>query len=233
MKRETIGTCAFCGKVTVVTDDHIPPRNIFPTPQPNDVDLITAPGCSECNQGSARDDEELKVYITLKSGMEGEASLKLHESTKRTVRKNRKIRRQIIENCTPLFLPGDRPNTFEKQNIYKFNPAPIRRVGRKIIKGLYFRHFGESLEGKAEVSLYLSDDFKLHQMITIEGLAKHTGRFGIHHEVGKHREFRYVFAETEVKYCTSWILVFNDLCAMVGLTIPIDSIQQDDGEGRK
>jgi len=165
--------------------------------------------------------------------MEGEAPLKLHESTNRTVRKNRRIRRQIIENSTPLFLPGDRPNTFEKQNIYKFNPAPIRRVGRKIIKGLYFRHFGESLQGKAEVSLYLSDDFKLHQMITIEGLAKDTGRFGIHHEVGKHRELRYVFAETEVKYCTSWILVFNDLCAMVGLTIPIDSIQQDDGEGRK
>jgi len=96
--------------------------------------------------------------------------------------------------------------------------------GRKIIKGLYFRHFGESLQGKAEVSLYLSDDFKLHQMITIESLAKDTVRFGIHHEVGKHREFRYVFAETEVKYSTSWILVFNDSCAMVGLTIPIDSI---------
>ncbi len=230
MKRKRTGTCAFCGKVTEITNDHIPPRNIFPYPQPNEVELITVPGCKDCNHGNTKNDEAFKLYITLKSGMEGEGPLKLHESTKRTVRKNMKIRNLLIDNSTPLFLPSKVPSIFTRQNIYRFNPEPIRKVGRKIIKGLFFKHFKECIEGKAEISLYLSEDFKMYQMITVEDLAKETGRHGSRHEVGNNREFRYVFAQTEAKYGTSWILVFNNLCAMIGLTIPKENIQQIGGE---
>ena len=230
MKKARKGICAFCGLSTIVTDDHVPPRNIFPPPQPNNVELITVPGCEKCNQGSAADDEQFKVYITLKSGMNEAAPLKLHQSTKRTVRSNQKIRKQIFRNSTPLYLPSGDSSNFERQIIYKFDPSPIRRVARKIIKGLYFKHCGECIEGKAEISLYLSEDIKQHQIITIEALARDTGRLGEHHIVGKNREFRYAFAETEVKYGTSWVLVFNDLCAMVGLTIPKEDIQQIGGE---
>jgi hypothetical protein len=230
MKKERKGICAFCGSLTIVTNDHVPPSNIFPGPQPNDVELVTVPGCKKCNHGSTVDDEQFKVYITLKSGVDGAAPLKLHQSTKRTVRRNRKIRKQIVENSTPLYLPSGDSSTFEIQNIYKFDPGPIRRVARKIIKGLYFKHFGECIDGKAEVSVYLSDDIKHHQITIIEDLARDTGRLGEHHTVGQNREFHYAFAETEVKYATSWVLVFNHLCAMVGLTIPKENIPQVGGE---
>lgn len=226
MKKERKGICAFCGSLTIVTDDHVPPRNIFPPPQPNDVEFVTVPGCKKCNQGSSADDEQFKVYITLKSGVNGAASLKLHQSTKRTIRSNRKIRKEIFENSTPFYLPSGDSSTFETQYIHKFDPRPIRRVARKIIKGLYFKHFGECIDEKAEVSVYLSEDIKYHQIMIIEDLARDTGKFGEHHTVGKNREFHYAFAETEVKYGTSWVLIFNDQCAIVGLTIPKENIQQ-------
>ena len=228
MKKKRTGICAFCGKSTEVTDDHVPPRNIFPKPQPREVELITVPGCIDCNHGSSNDDEKFKIYISLKSGMDAPAALKLHNSTKRTVRRNKKIRQFIADNSTPLYLPEGRGRGFSRQVVHKFDPEPIRRVGRKIIKGLYFEHFGTSLEGKAEISLYLSEDFKMSQMLTVEDIAKDTGKYGTYQIVGNSGEFRYVFAET-VGFGTSWILVFYGVSAMVGLTIPTENIQPDSG----
>lgn len=224
MNQGKFGICAFCGKPAIVTDDHVPPRNIFPSPQPNDVNLTTVPSCIKCNGGSSTDDEQFKIYIALKSGIEGEVSLKLLESARRTVIRNKKIRKQISDNF-PLFLPSSTPSVFEKQYIHKFNPAPIRRIGRKIIKGLYFKHFGECLEGNAKVSLYLSEDLKMHHIITAEKLAKDTRKYGEYYEIGKNQEFRYTFARTENKFTSSWVLMFNNRCAMIGITIPINSTQ--------
>jgi len=89
----------------MVTDDHLPPRNIFPKPQPNNVDLITVPACSKCNEGSSRDDEEFKLYISLKSGMEKPHCLKLHKSTKRTIQHNSNLKKRLIKDSTNFFFP--------------------------------------------------------------------------------------------------------------------------------
>ena len=226
MKKKKIGMCAFCGKDKEVTNDHVPPRNIFPRPQPNELDLVTVPGCNSCNHRSSKDDEEFKLYISLKSGMEAPTALKLHNSTKRTIQKNRKIRSLVIDNSTPLYFPNGAGSDFSRQIVYKFDPEPVRRVGRKIVKGLYYKHYGKCLEGNADISLYLSEDFKINQMLTIEDLAKDTGKYGVHQEIGKNKELHYIYAQTELEYGTSWVFVFYGVSAMVGLTIPKESIQQ-------
>ena len=158
--------------------------------------------------------------------MEGTVASKLHESTKRTVRKNNRIRRQISDNSTLLFLPEGSRGTFSRQNLFRFDPEPIRRVGRKIIKGLYYNHFGTPLAGKATVSLFLNEDIKMNQMLTFEDLTKDTVKYGQRCIIGNNNEFHYAFASTGEKFGTSWILNFNRAIGMIGITLPIKNIQQ-------
>jgi hypothetical protein len=43
------------------TDDHIPPKNIFPSPRP--ADLITVPACRQCNRGFSKEDEYFRIAV--------------------------------------------------------------------------------------------------------------------------------------------------------------------------
>jgi hypothetical protein len=49
------GQCAYCGKKQPVTDDHIPPKNLFPKPRGSN--LITVPCCEFCRKGWSENDE--------------------------------------------------------------------------------------------------------------------------------------------------------------------------------
>jgi len=54
--------CIYCGKKIATEKDHIPPRNLFPKPRPDN--LITVPSCSGCNREYGKDDERVRNLIT-------------------------------------------------------------------------------------------------------------------------------------------------------------------------
>src|SRR4051812_6886992 len=62
-KKKQCRPCAYCASGIGTTNDHIPPKNLFPNPKPSD--LITAPCCEGCRRPTAKDDE----YFRLKVGM--------------------------------------------------------------------------------------------------------------------------------------------------------------------
>jgi hypothetical protein len=55
--------CVYCGSSQGATDDHVPPKNLFPGPKPSD--MITVPCCEPCRKPTPKDDE----YFRLKVGM--------------------------------------------------------------------------------------------------------------------------------------------------------------------
>lgn len=62
--RADAGACIYCGREGPLTLDHIPPRALFAEPRP--ADLITVPSCQPCNVGFSKDDEYLRLVLTLK-----------------------------------------------------------------------------------------------------------------------------------------------------------------------
>jgi hypothetical protein len=58
------GACAYCGALGLITDDHVPPRNLFPAPRPNN--LLVVPSCLRCNQGASLDDEYFRLTLTFR-----------------------------------------------------------------------------------------------------------------------------------------------------------------------
>jgi len=56
--------CTYCGRVAD-SRDHVPPKNLFPKPRPND--LISVPSCIGCNQAFSKDDEYLRLVLTMRA----------------------------------------------------------------------------------------------------------------------------------------------------------------------
>jgi hypothetical protein len=66
-KHRKTGECVYCGRVGAITDDHIPPRNLFAKPRPSN--LIKVPSCREChgeNKQVSQDDEYFRLMLTLR-----------------------------------------------------------------------------------------------------------------------------------------------------------------------
>ena len=55
-------SCYLCGSIDNLTKDHIPPKNLFPTPKPNN--LITVLCCKKCNEKFSLIDESFRVFTS-------------------------------------------------------------------------------------------------------------------------------------------------------------------------
>jgi hypothetical protein len=67
---ESIGSsqpaCYLCGATDRLTRDHVPPRNLFPTPRP--TNLITVDCCETCNNRMHLSDERMRVFLSAPAG---------------------------------------------------------------------------------------------------------------------------------------------------------------------
>jgi len=60
-KKDENGVCVFCGAEGKMTDDHVPPKNLFVGF--HDEGLIKVSGCKSCNGGSSKDDEYFRAFL--------------------------------------------------------------------------------------------------------------------------------------------------------------------------
>ena len=81
--------CAYCGEPKV-SDDHVPPKNLFPT---NRANLITVPACHEHNGKRSDLDEKFRNYVATYMGDDAPNAQALLEKTIRGVTRNKKIQR--------------------------------------------------------------------------------------------------------------------------------------------
>ena len=61
MKQYRPEICAYCGVTTNLTDEHAPPKLVFPEPRPSD--LITVRACGPCNQAGQKDAEYFRMCL--------------------------------------------------------------------------------------------------------------------------------------------------------------------------
>jgi hypothetical protein len=146
-------TCAICGIAAATTRDHVPPRGIFAEPRPSD--LVTVPACEACNADGSKYDETFRVHLSLHVGTETPATQRLlTNGARRTVRSNRKLRRQILESLEPTYLTTHGGIIIGKGYRGKWDPEAHDRVIERTTRGLYFHHFGEIFGAKADVVVH-------------------------------------------------------------------------------
>jgi hypothetical protein len=62
VNRSAPSPCIYCRVANGDTDDHVPPKGIFPEPRPST--LITVPACDPCNAGFQKDDEVFTLFLS-------------------------------------------------------------------------------------------------------------------------------------------------------------------------
>jgi hypothetical protein len=141
--------CAFCGKFPANTRDHIPPKGIFPRPRPN---LITVPACRRCNGGTSKIEEEFKVYLSLRVGINNIATRKLWDAeAMRTLKHNPRLRNRILRSTETVSLRSPAGIILGERSAAPWPAAVHDPIIEKTIKGLYYYHYGEVLADRVQI----------------------------------------------------------------------------------
>ena len=218
--------CAICGLKAATTSDHLPPKSIFPKPRPSN--LITVPSCADCNNSASELDENFRLYLALHVGdLEDKLTAAYFYEALRTYKHNKKLQREILGIVELVDLKTPSGINLGLGMKVLWNSKSHDAVIERIVRGLYFHHFGEVLPSIANVSpkwFNQPDEVFLEKL---EGLKKNV--------IGDN-QFVYSYGrENEHPSFSVWYFEFYGrhwAGAHTGMnTLPVNAIEQADERG--
>lgn len=142
MKAVKSEKCVICGEREAVTRDHVPPKNLFPVPRPND--LVTVPACRECNNGASVEDEDFRTYLSLQIGRQNHLTEKLwFDGAQKSLTRRKSLQQQILASLRPIQVQTK--TGVESKTAFEVPERIYRRVFERVVRGLYYHHFGKIL----------------------------------------------------------------------------------------
>ncbi len=155
-RRKKPGYCVQCGGFGPITDDHVPPKLLFPEPKPKPSELIIVPSCSACNNGAGKDEEYfLAVLMFSDAGVSPAGSALWEQRLMRMYRNNLGLRTRIARSFTRLQIVTPAGLLLGHRFALRRDAARFERVINKIVKGLYFFEYKEALAQKVTVESIL------------------------------------------------------------------------------
>lgn len=165
--------CAICGIGKADTSDHIPPKCIFPKPRPSD--LVTVPSCFSCNNSSSKEDEEFRVFLSMQIGMETQATHDLWRSgALRSILYNERLKVHIINNHQEVEVVSPNGDSMGKRIAVKIPARAHDAVLGRIVRGLYFHHFGEILGERVSVLVHVLSSIPREEEVLINRMNRGT-----------------------------------------------------------
>ena len=138
--------CVYCGSRKRLTDDHIPPKGLFPKPRPSN--LITVPCCRKCNESASKDDEYFRAMLSWenRAGEHPDAS-KVSRSVLRSLQRPQAggFTKHLLDNIFDLDLYSTGGIYIGRRAGYWVDYKRIDRVAARIVKGLFYDTFGVRL----------------------------------------------------------------------------------------
>ena len=204
------GECVYCGAVGPLTDDHIPPKNLFTGKN----GLIKVPSCQNCNGGASKDDEYFRLSIAFHEDVANhpeaaaiveKAKRSLFKSEAKGFMRDFAARTTITEEQSPAGIYFLRTTTDVAEE-------RIGGVAERITKGLFWHHRGYRLpEGYAvhtasKEAIRHSDGLRGAMMVrSARELAKEPP-YGVRD--GEVFQYRHNFWDPEDVNVSAWLLVF-------------------------
>lgn len=157
-RKSDIGTCVFCGAIGDVTDDHVPPKGIFAKPRPSD--LITVPGCKECNHGWSLHDEYFRTALCLSDKTTDEPNATVgREAAMRSFQRPeaRGFAKMFLSRTFPKEVYSPEGIYLGKRLAFTVDFQRIQKVVSKITRGLFYKESGRILPQNYGVSVDSND----------------------------------------------------------------------------
>lgn len=209
-----IGQCAYCGRNLPVTDDHIPPKNLFPKPRSSN--LITVPCCVPCCQGWSKDDEYFRAVILSSARVSGEPLAQgVIEPLLRSVARSQGFAKLLIERIKEIEVVTEAGIYLGKEETLELDVMRIDRVAQRIIRGLFFHEkdfpVPENYQVIAKIQQFGVGPI-LEKLQGIDFPALHVIQDGV---------FCYTFCDTDEDPNSGiWLLLFYRNLSIVGFTRP-------------
>ena len=207
--------CYNCGEpVTTNTDDHIPPKTLFP--KGTRANLITVPSCYQCNQQMSLDDQYFATVLTARRNDHPTQSTVWEQKVLPQLQNEEfdGLRKMLLARTRPIWLPAG--DGFVQTGILNLNMDRVNGVLRKIVRGLYYHHRGVPLPTGDAVFLYLDPKDGLPEL----------ANWARTHVVVDPDVFEYRCAlpgpESSLSGLSGWLLRFYRRTIAVGITMPPD-----------
>jgi hypothetical protein len=221
-RKKEKGICPFCLKNKELTDDHIPPKNLFPKPRPNT--LITVKSCKFCNSNTSKDDEYFRLMLTMMHGLGTNPlvfniqdivvrSLARKEAQGLAVEFLKTIQSASVFTAHGLYMPH--------KPIYCIDDRRLNSTARKIVKGLFYYEFKKPVPADYDAYAYfdftIQDRGNFSSLEMIEKIKKLTYQEKVVVKDGFSYSFHKPFPEeTDDSY---WILKFYNRAIFTGFVL--------------
>ncbi len=142
----TSKNCIFCDK-TANTKEHIPAKQFFKGVP--DKSLITVPSCTACNRSFQKDEDFFRqFYVSMLMERSPEAKKLMEGEVSRSILRTPALGRQMFSQMK-LVDAYTRSGLYKgKMTMYTVSDSDkvrINRVITKVIKGLFFHEFGQTI----------------------------------------------------------------------------------------
>lgn len=220
------GTCAYCGKRRAVSVDHVPPKNLFPRPRPDN--LITVPACRQCHSDACSQDDQYFCLTLTVSEQTGDhpGAREVRENALRSLSRPEAtgFRRSFVAGTghVPALSPA---GLFIGMRLaYSVDLSRLFRVVERVVRGLYYHETRHALPEDHDVVVASNETFidlpveKLNEYnrTVIEPLAQLPAR-----TIGS-RVFWYRYArfQQDDVVLSAWALTFYAGISFLALTGP-------------
>ena len=137
--------CAYCGKDGTLTKDHVPPKLLFlPSARQN---LITVPACVECNGGFSKEDEYLRLVLSIRQEVEdGPSGAFLWDNVLRSLKhpEAARMKAKVVKSVHRVKI-RDHDGTERKGLALETDYVRLKLTAQRIIKGLFYHQTGKPL----------------------------------------------------------------------------------------
>lgn len=221
--KTTIGQCVYCGQFGAVTDDHIPPKNLFA--KLDRKNLITVPSCLDHNGSESKDDEYFRRSVVARAdALRHPAAQEAWSSVQRSLQRPRaqgfardyfeSLRLVEIVSPTGLFVGSTLVNAMNAQR--------LGRVAARIVRGLFFVESGTLLAREYLAIAYPAEVILQAPTPPLVELLEHARRLtqNLDSRVVGSNVFRYWFDRHKNDASTSlWYFQFYNWVEYLGVTV--------------
>lgn len=183
-------TCVICGIRPATTDEHVPPKGFF---KGISGQFRTVPACNICNNGSSKDDEALRNYISAQIGKQTEGTKRLwEEGAHKSLKRSTQLRAALLSSLKEIEVINNNETTYRL--VFLVPVSLYQRVFERVTRGLLFFHTGKILPSETSVVINLLNNRPNFLSSELQSLEYHSI---------SDKAFEYRFGLDPENYCNS------------------------------
>lgn len=225
-KRPKTGPCVYCGQIRPITEDHVPPKNLFAVPRPSN--LIKVPSCREChseNKQVSKDDEYFRLKVILREDTADHPEVKqVLPTVLRSLAKPEKVgfAQALFKSIREVDLVTPSGLFVNRKWAHDVDFRRLNSVAERITKGLFYHEKGVRLPDEYEMlvvcsesGLRATEEGKNKLKRIFQGVLANTPK-----TVGKEVfSYRVAFTGTDPN-ASAWLLIFYKRVLFFCWTLP-------------